>query len=52
MILEGKKTYLGIIVMAIGEAFVVVEGLPDELGQTLKFLGGILALVGRYLAGK
>ena len=47
-VLSGKKTYFGLIILALGEAFVAVEGLPEELGQTMKFIGFLCAVIGRY----
>ena len=47
-ILSGKKTYLGLILIAIGEAIIGIEGLPEELGQAMKFVGFLCAVIGRY----
>ena len=47
-ILSGKKTYLGLIAIAVGEAFVSIEGMPEDFGQVLKMVGFVLAAIGRF----
>ena len=50
MILNGYKTYIGVILATIGVACEQIEGLPEEIAAPLQVVGLIIAAIGRKLA--